>query len=390
MRIAIFTETYLPSTDGVVTRLLATLRELRGLGHEVLVLAPDGGPETYAGFPVVGFPGKPFFLYPDKRVIWPRPRILRLLRDFRPDLIHTVNPVVFGAGAIASSRILGVPLVASYHTHFPHFARVYGWPWMHHPIWWYMRLLHNRATVNLCTSRPIMEELNAHGFRRVRLWPHGVDTDRFRPLAPDLAMRERLSGGDPQQTVLLYVGRFAPEKQVERLVPLMRNVSGVRLALVGDGPLRERTERAFAGLPVVFTGYLQGEELVAAYNAADAFVFPSTKETLGLVILEAMACGLPVIAADSAPSRMLLGDGAAGLLYDADDPASLALAVQRLRGEPELRARLRSGAERRGTERGWAEPTRHLMGFYEEALKLAPAGARTPRLVSDGGSARGG
>src|SRR5690348_16945425 len=88
VRVAMFTETYLPSTDGVVTRLLATLAELRRMRHDVLVLAPDGGPPTYADYPVVGFPGKPFFLYPDKRVIWPRARIFGLLRDFRPDLIH--------------------------------------------------------------------------------------------------------------------------------------------------------------------------------------------------------------------------------------------------------------------------------------------------------------
>lgn len=390
MRIAIFTETYLPSTDGVVTRLLATLREFRRMGHEVLVLAPDGGPDSYAGFPVVGFPGKPFFLYPDKRVIWPRLRVLRLLRAFRPDLIHAVNPVVFGAAAIAASRVLGVPLVASYHTHFPHFATVYGWPWARRPIWWYMRLLHNRATINLCTSQPVLDELTAHHFRRVRLWPHGVETERFRPGPPDASMRLRLSGGDPSRMVLLYVGRFAPEKQVERLVPLARDVAGVSLALVGDGPLRQRTEQAFAGTSAVFTGYLQGDDLVAAYNAADAFVFPSTKETLGLVILEAMACGLPVIAADSAPSRMLLGDGEGGLLYDADDHGALATAVGRLRTDPSLRERLRSGAGRRGAERGWEEPTRQLVRYYEQALELSPTRARVPRLASDGTGARGG
>jgi len=389
LRVAIFTETYLPSTDGVVTRLLATLRELARLEHEVLLLAPDGGPETYAGFRVEGFPGNPYFLYPDKRVIWPRPRVLTVLRRFRPELIHAVNPVVFGFGAVIASRILGVPLVASYHTHMPRFAELYGFPFMTGFIWWYMRLMHNRATVNLCTSESARQELVAHHFRRVRVWSHGVDVERFRAGPPDAEMRRRLTGGHPERTILLYVGRLAPEKQIDRLVPLARRLDGAHLALVGDGPLRGKLEAAFAGTPTTFVGYLQGADLVAAYNTADAFLFPSTTETLGLVLLEAMACGLPIIAARSAPSRDLLGDDEAGLLYDARDPEALAAAVAAFRAEPELRERLRAGARRRGVQRGWEGPTRQLVGYYAEALGRVRAGARAAHLLSGGTGAGG-
>jgi glycosyltransferase involved in cell wall biosynthesis len=384
-----FTETYLPSTDGVVTRLLATLREMARLRHEVLLLAPDGGPASYAGFRVEGFPGNPSFLYPDKRVIWPRPRVLRLVREFRPDIIHTVNPVVFGMGAIASARLLGVPLVASYHTHMPHFADLYGYPWAKGFVWWYMRLLHNRATLNLCTSESARRELVAHRFRRVRVWSHGVDTARFHRTPADAAMRMRLSGGHPDDLVLLCVARLAPEKQIERLLPVVRRAPGVRLALVGSGPLRERIEQAFAGTPTAFLGELLGDDLVAADNAADAFLFPSTKETLGLVRLEAMACGLPVIAARSAPSLDLLGEDEAGILYDADDPDALVCAVESFRDSQALRERLREGARRRGQQRGWEGPTHQLLVYYAEALGHVRAGARAPRLISGGTGAGG-
>ena len=381
MRVAMFTETFLPSTDGVVTRLLATLPEMSRLGHEVLLLAPDGGPAQYAGARVEGFPGKPFFLYPDKRVIWPRTRALDLLREFQPDLIHTVNPVVFGLGAIIASRRINVPLVASYHTHFPHFAQVYGYGWLTGPIWAYMRLMHNRAVINLCTSESARQDLVRHGFRRVRVWDHGVELARFRPKPSDSEMRRRLSGGAPDRTVLLYVGRLAPEKQIERLLPLVRSDANVALALVGDGPCRGSLERMFAGTPTTFVGYLQGEDLVSAYTSADAFLFPSTMETLGLVLLEAMACGLPVIAARSAPTLGLVRDGA-GILYEGDDPATLAVAVARLRQEPGLRARLAEGARRAGTSRGWEGPTRQLIGYYREALQFAGSEAPAPALAS--------
>ncbi len=388
MRVAMFTETYLPSTDGVVTRLLATLEQLNRLGHEVLVLAPDGGPPTYAGARVVGFPGNPFFLYPDKRVIWPRVRTLDLLRDFSPDVIHTLNPTVFGIGAILASRSMGVPLVASYHTHFPHYAKLYGFGYLSGAIWTYMRLLHNRAAVNLCTSEAARVELVRHGFASVRVWSHGVDLQRFRPLPADPAMRLRLGGGAKVPLVLLYVGRLAAEKQLERLLPLARRTD-LRLAMVGDGPARQALEATFAGTSAVFTGNLHGDALIAAYTSADAFVFPSTTETLGLVLLEAMACGLPIIAAHSHPSHLLLGEDEAGMFYDGDDTSALMQAVDALAGSSELAARLRAGARARGARHGWDGPTRQLLGYYDEALGLAGAGAGTPHLAS-GGSGAGG
>ena len=371
MRIAIFTETYLPYTDGVVTRLLRTLEELQKLAVDVLVLAPDGGPAEYAGARVEGFPGRPFYLYPDKRVIWPRTRMFDLLHAFQPDLIHTVNPAVFGMGAIVASRVIGVPLVASYHTNFGHYARLYGFGWLAPGIWGYMRLLHNRAAVNLCTSNSTMQELRRRGFRRLRLWPEAVDRS-FRPLPPDPDMRNRLTAGHPERTLLLYVGRLAAEKQLERLLPFLGADPHVTLALVGGGPREAELRQAFAGTTAVFAGYLHGDDLVAAYNAADAFVFPSTTETLGLVLLEAMACGLPVLAASSAPTRDLLRDGG-GMLYDADRPDALAEALTALREQSGLADRLRREARHRGARQGWDAATRALLSHYREALGAGDA-----------------
>lgn len=382
MRVAIVTETYLPFTDGVATRLLATLAELARLRQDVLVLAPDGGPASYAGFPVVGFPGRPFFVYPDKRVIWPRPRMLGLLRRFHPDVIHTVNPAVFGAGAAIAAKVLGVPLVASYHTHFAHYARHYGYGALQRPIWAYMRMLHNQAAINLCTSAATQEELARHGFRRLRLWPPGVDTRLFRPVPPDPALRLRFTGGVPGRTVLLYVGRLASEKGIERLLPLVREDAGLNLVLVGDGPARARLQELFAGTPAVFTGYLHGEDLVAAYAAADAFIFPSTTETLGLVVLEALACGLPVLTARAAPAAALVGQ--AGLVYEPRDPASLADTLHRFRTEPGLRERLAAAARSQRPAAGWEGPTRTLLACYEEAIRRAPAGRVQPEPSGGG------
>ena len=169
------------------------------------------------------------------------------------------------------------------------------------------------AELNLCTSRATLETLQQHGIQRLQLWPYGIETDRFHPSKADDRWRWRLSGGHPDRVILLFVGRLAKEKTVERLLAAVRGQDHVALAIVGDGPLRARLERAFADTPTTFLGFLHGEELASAYASADIFALPSETETLGLVTLEAHASGLPVIAADSPAARELIRDGVDGL-----------------------------------------------------------------------------
>jgi glycosyltransferase involved in cell wall biosynthesis len=156
--------------------------------------------------------------------------------------------------------------------------------------------LHNRADLNLCPSHFTKRQLETQGFERVQVWGRGVDTVRFNPGHREATWRMRLSDGNPDKLLLLYVGRLAVEKRVDWLRPLLDVLPNVRLAIVGDGPLRASLEQRFAGTPTVFTGYLRGQDLSSAYASADLFVFPSASETFGNVVLEAMASGLPVIA----------------------------------------------------------------------------------------------
>ncbi|HEY0127745.1 MAG TPA: glycosyltransferase family 1 protein, partial [Rubrobacteraceae bacterium] len=300
MRIAFFTETFLPATDGVVTRLRHTIEELARMGDSMLVIAPtypDGGPDSYAGAPIYRVPGVPFPPYPRIKLSFAHPGVGRALERFGPDLIHAVNPFILGPGGIYYARRLGVPLVASYHTNVAAYARYYNLELGFEAGRWWTKQLHNRAEINLCTSEASMNYLLREGVKRIRLWPQGVDARRFHPNKATEEWRERLSDGHPEDTLLLYVGRLAPEKGIERLEAILREVPGTRLAIVGDGPARGDLERDFKGTPAVFTGVLQGEDLASAYASADAFLFPSTTDTLGLAMLEALASGLPVIAA---------------------------------------------------------------------------------------------
>jgi len=374
LRIAFFTETFLPATDGVVTRLRYTLEELARVGDDMLVVAPrypDGGPDTYAGAQIYRVPGVPFPPYPRIKLSPAHPGVGRALRRFGPDLIHVVNPFILGPGGIYYARRLKVPLVASYHTNVATYARYYRLGLLVNATRRWTRQLHNRAEINLCTSEATMDYLLSEGIKRVRLWPQGVDALRFHPAKASEEWRERLSAGHPSERLLLYVGRLAPEKGIERLKVVLREVPRARLAIVGDGPARDDLEREFVGTPTVFTGLLQGEDLAAAYASTDAFLFPSTTETLGIAMIEALASGLPVVAARGGASHEVVSEGENGLLYEADSAASLVAAVRTLFSDDTLRKALSRGARATAEERDWESSTRALRGYYAEALETA-------------------
>jgi glycosyltransferase involved in cell wall biosynthesis len=370
MRIALFTETFLPKLDGIVSILCLALRRLEECGHQALLIGPPDVPPTYAGARCIGTGGPRFPLYPEVRMNLPTRRIGQALRAFQPDLVHVAGPVFLGPTGMAYARRMGLPLVASYHTDLPGYVKYYGYPWGENFVWWLFRSLHNLADLNLVPSTAVLNQVRAHGFRRVRWWRRGIDTDRFRPTLRDPAMRARLSGGHPDDFLALYVGRIAKEKGVERLRDPLLNLPGVRLALVGGGPEMEQVRAFYAGTPAVFTGFLDGDELVSAIASADALVFPSTNETFGLVALEAMACGLPVIATMTGGLVDILQDGINALVYDPADPHGMAGCVQRLQHSPELRTRLSQGAYAHALSRSWRATMDQLIDYYGVATRL--------------------
>jgi glycosyltransferase involved in cell wall biosynthesis len=371
VRIAFFTETFLPATDGVVTRLRYTIEELAKMGDDMLVVAPrypDGGPDSYAGAPIYRVPGVPFPPYPRIKLSFAHPGVGRALWRFGPDLVHAVNPFILGPGGIYYARKLEVPLVASYHTNVAAYARYYNLNFSYNAARWWTRQLHNRAEINLCTSAATMDYLLKEGVKRIRLWPQGVDARRFHPDKASQVWRERLSDAHTSDRLLLYVGRLAPEKGIERLKAILTGVPGTRLAIVGDGPARTDLEREFSGTAAVFTGVLQGEDLASAYASADAFLFPSTTDTLGLAMLEALASGLPVIAARGGASHEIVSDEENGLLYEATSTPSLVSAVRRLFSDEGFRAALARRARETTEKRDWGSSTHTLHGYYEEAM----------------------
>lgn len=370
MKIAIFTETFLPKIDGVVTILCQVLERLHEKGHQVLLFGPPGGPPEYAGAEIVGVGGPPLPFYPELRINIPRRFVWEKVRAFQPDLVHIVAPFFLGPFGLSYARRLNVPILASFHTHVPNYVRHYGGAIIEPAVWSYMRALHNQAHLNLCPSTETLKDLRSHGFERVRWWKRGIDTGRFTPGPRDAAMRERLSAGRPDELLVLYVGRISPEKRLDLLRDPIFSVPGVRLAMVGGGPSQEQIRRHFRDTPTTFPGFMRGDELVSAYRAADLFVFPSTTETFGLVALEAMACGVPVIAADAGGVRDIIRDGETGLLFDPERPAQIGELVRQVKERPELRRGLAERGLLHARGRSWQATMDQLIDYYEVARRV--------------------
>jgi len=368
MRIALFTETFLPKVDGIVTRLKHTVEHLQRLGDEVLVFSPDGGLTEYKGARIHGVSGLAFPLYPELKLALPRPSIGEALEDFKPDLIHIVNPAVLGLAGVFYAKTLDIPLIASYHTHLPKYLEHYGLGMFEGLMWELIKAVHNQARLNLATSTAMQDELSSHGVERVKVWQRGVDTELFRPELASREMRDRLSQGAPDAPILLYIGRLSAEKEIDRIKPVLEAIPDARLALVGDGPHREELEKHFAGTHTHFVGYLAGEELASAYASADAFIFPSRTETLGLVLLEAMAAGCPVVAANAGGIPDIVTDGENGFMFDPQDDNGAIAATQRLFDRGAERELMRRNARMEAEKWGWNAATQQLQQFYGEVL----------------------
>lgn len=390
MRIALFTDTFLPTVNGVARSLARFLDHAVGRGHEVGMVSTRVGAEPAPGAVFHHqVSGIPFFLYPELQAAGPLSRATkRQLEAFRPQVVWAVTEGLVGWQGRSWARRNGVPLVSSFCTDFPSYLADYGLKGSEGLLWFLLRTFHGPSCVVFCPSRATQEQLRERGFRNpLRLWTRGVDTDVFSPAFRDLELRRCLLGeaaDDDGGMILLYVGRLAAEKRLDILLEAFRAIrqrwcSRVVLALAGDGPARPFLER-MAGEGVVFLGYRRGEALSKVYASADLFVFPSDTETFGNVALEAMASGLPVVAPAKGGVQEIVIPHRTGVLVPPRDPAALAGAVLELLKAPAERARLAEGARRLAGERSWETI---LDRFLQDLSRVAlhPSG---PQVQAEG------
>ncbi|CAF2118128.1 unnamed protein product [Brassica rapa subsp. narinosa] len=384
-RIALFVE---PSpfayVSGYKNRFQNFIRYLREMGDEVIVVTThEGVPEEFYGAKVIGsrsFPCPYYQKVPLSLAL--SPRIISEIARFKPDIIHASSPGIMVFGALAIAKMLSVPIVMSYHTHVPVYIPRYTFSWLVQPMWSIIRFLHRAADLTLVPSAAIGKDLIAAGAtaaNQLRLWNKGVDSESFNPRFRSQEMRIRLrqefnilfffyiyiwnknmDSFLPEKPLVIHVGRIGVEKSLELLKSVMDKLPEARIAFIGDGPYREDLEKLFAGMPAVFTGMLQGEELSQAYASGDVFVMPSESETLGLVVLEAMASGLPVVAAraggipDIIPEEQ---EGKTGFLFNPGDVEDCVTKLRTLLHDKETREIIGKAAREETEKYDWRAAT---------------------------------
>ncbi len=370
MRVAIFTETFLPKTDGIVRVVCLLLDHLLKRGIEPLVVAPRlGNVSDYKGAPVVTVPGVTLPLYPELKVGPPTPFTFREVIQFKPDIAHFIHPVMIGIPSMMMAKQMGIPTLTSFHLDFARLVEHYKLGFIRGITDTMTRLVFNWADYSLAPSKAIQRDMLALGIRDVGLWGRGVDADKFNPRFYSAAMRARLSQGNPDDVLLLYVGRLSNEKQVSHLRAILERVPNTRLALVGDGPARAELEAHFAGLPVNFLGYLQGEELSQAYASADVFVFPSAMETFGLVVVEAMAAGLPVVASRVGGIPDVVREGETGYTFESGDLDGLVAGVTQIVSDRARMKAMGQAARAFAETQSWDAMMDEVIAHYERLIR---------------------
>jgi len=310
-------------------------------------------------------PSVRFPLYPDYRLALPGwNAFARDLRRFAPTVIHINSPCSLGCAAVRYGQHFGIPVVATYHTHFPKYATYYKLPALEPCGWNYLRSLYNGCVRTFVPSRPILNELAARGIHNLEWLPHGVDPDAFHPSHRSDEWR-RVHGFD-NRIVVLFAGRLVWEKDLRTLVDawtvLRARHRNAALVLAGDGPARAELH---AMIPDAhFLGHLSGEELSTAFASADVFLFPSTTETFGNVILEAMASGVPPVCADAGGAADLLQHGITGHLFRPKDAEDCAHQTSLLISRPDMREAIASRALARARMQSWGSVFSQLMESY--------------------------
>ena len=340
MKILVATDAWAPQVNGVVTALANLARLLRREGHEVEVVSPEG----FRTIPTPSYPEIPLAL-------WPGPEVERRLRAFAPDVIHVATEGPIGSAARRFCIANGLLFTSAYHTSFPEYVAART----RLPISWtaaWMRRFHAPAHAVLVATPAMRGLLEQRGFARVAECPLGVDLELFQP------SDERFT--DLPRPVFTYVGRVAIEKDLPAFLRL--DLPGTKL-VVGDGPARRALQREFPDAR--FIGYRHGRELASCYRRSDVFVFPSRTDTFGLVMLEAMACGVPVAAFPVRGPLDVVRDPATGVL----DPDLRRAALAALDGD---RARCRRFAE----QFPWEKSATRFLDCQVPAGR--PAAARDP------------
>jgi len=368
MRIAIFTDTYQPQINGVTNTLDRMSRHFEDRGIEHRIFAPHYGEEPVSEKHVERFYSLKFFLYPECRITLPNVfRVHAALNEFKPDVIHLMTEFNMGLMGLNYALKNRIPVISNYSTNFSQYTDYYKIDLLRQGISSYMEWFHNQCLLTTCPSRSAEAMLHAFGVLRTAIFSRGIDAGRFSPLHRNDKLRCEL--GLENKVALLYVGRVAAEKDTDVLRDSYAAIQSnypdqVRLVMVGDGPMLETCRSTFPE-DTLFLGFRKGHELAQIYASCDIFVSPSSTETFGNVVLEAMASGLAVVGANAGGVGEIIRPLRTGLLFTARSAHSLTQMVEKLVVDASYRTQLQQHGRDNALLQDWQKILDELVAIYE-------------------------
>lgn len=368
MRVLVVSESFLPQINGVTNSVCRVLEHLAASGHHAEVVAPTG-PASYAGFPVRHARGTNLPFYPDFRIGLETRRWLKLVMvRFDPDVVHIASPATLGYQAAKVADDLAIPSVAIYQTDLVGFADRYDVPGGARAAAALTRKIHSRVDRTLAPSSASLTQLRDLAVPNTHLWPRGVDLERFHPDRRSEDLRRVILGEADDRLLIGYVGRLAPEKELELLAHLADDPR-YALVVVGGGPEEQRLR---ALLPQAhFLGTLHGDELGRAYASLDVFVHTGRHETYCQAAQEALASGVPVVAPRQGGPIDVVDDEVSGFLYEPGNGEDLVRCVDRIAADALVLRRMGLSARRSVQGRAWPAINDALVQHFGEVLTEA-------------------
>lgn len=376
MKIAIFSDTYFPQVNGVAQTLkrLSNYFDRKQINYQIY--SPEN--KTSTTYPNINqFPSLPFFLYPECRTVITNPKkIENNLKQFKPDLIHLATPYMMGLYGLFAAKKLNIPVVSSYHTNFDQYLKYYHASLLESFLWKYLKWFHQSTEKIFVPSKETQRKLESLNFSDLKVWGRGIDSELFKP---NMNSKEQIKKKFQihEKHILLFVGRLAPEKDLDTLNKIIDKLpsnikESVHWLIVGDGPSKEVwKEKEKSQKNITLTGYIKGEELARIYAGADLFVFPSYTETFGNVVLEAMACGTPVIVANEGGVKDFVIDNVNGRICEKQNAESFLHAISELLCNEKMILGMGREARRYALTQSWNTIFDRLFSDYYEVIQTS-------------------
>jgi len=366
MKIAIYTGTYVKDKDGVVRTLYQLVSTIKAYGHQVKIWSPDISKESQSTESISDVPAIPVPMYPDYKIGFFTPQTEAQLLRFQPDIIQISSPDFVGREFLLKAKELRIPVVGIYHTDFPSYLEYYNLHFVYKPLINYFRWFYNQCDMVFAPTLEMQHKLLGWGINHVKIYSRGIDKSLFDPNRRSMVLREKWQA--QSKKVILFSGRFVWYKDLQVVIDVYEKIQNsplskkVKFVMIGSGPIEEELREKMP--EAIFTGYLKHEWLAEAYASGDVFLFPSSTETFGNVVQEALASGLPAIVSDKGGCKEILSESRGGLIAKAKDSDAFYHHCLKLIKDARLYETCRTNGLEWSERRSWENINGELLNHY--------------------------